>query len=389
MSIRRLSVQDRDALSASQFLRAGIDPVDPNASAALRDQQTRAAELGEQFRNRTMLEIVREIAIKTGGEAHGNDRDMIRAATSGGELSGVFSNVANASLQKSFQEYPDSTDWCRDTLVTSFQTHESYRLAKASNVNRLARGDEAVHAVISDTTESYKVARYAVQFVVDEQDIIDDKFGAFTQIPEQLGQACARVRADLVYSELLANAALGADSVALFHAATHGNLATGGPSALTASSLAAGIVAMATQMEGDAKLNLRPAFLIVPQDLYYTALVLLKSVERIISADSGGTYNPLRSEHIAIRSDDRIGANGVTSPATKTEYTGSATNWFLAANPIQAPTIEVGFLRQTGKKPVLRSWDRREGTWGIGFDCKLDIGVKAMDWRGLYKSEGA
>ena len=36
---------------------------------------------------------------------------------------------------------------------------------------------------------------------------------------------------------------------------------------------------------------------LVPQDLRFTAAILLKSAERIISSASGGTYNPLADEN--------------------------------------------------------------------------------------------
>lgn len=274
MAMHPLSQIDRDMFSASQLIRAGFDPVDPKASDELRKQQTRAAELAEPFADRKMIEILQELTRRCGEEVRGNAQDVVRAAFSTGEASGIFNNIANASLTKAFQEYPDSTDWCRETLVSDYKTHETYRLAAMGNVPQLPRGGTADHAFISDITESYKIARYAQQFVIDEMDIIDDSaFGALEQIPAMMGQACARIRADLAYSELLANAALGADGVALFHN-DHSNLATGGSSALDADSLAAGIVAMATQTEGAARLNLRPAFLVVPQQLFFTALVL-------------------------------------------------------------------------------------------------------------------
>jgi hypothetical protein len=187
-----------------------------------------------------------------------------------------------------------------------------------------------------------------------------------------MGLTAAQLRPNLVYGIVLENATLDVDGVALFDSSTHANYAAassgaGGP--LAADSLQAAIVAMAKQRINGRVLNIKPRFLIVPQDLKFTAGILLKSAERIISTSDGGTYNPLKELEINLVVDD----------------------WVLAARPGEegAKTIEVGYLRGTGRAPRIRSFVLDKGQWGIGWDVSMDIGAKALDFRAMYKAKGS
>ncbi|UCG33292.1 MAG: hypothetical protein JSU68_01425 [Phycisphaerales bacterium] len=375
-------------LAAGVQMRADVDLIEPGASDAQRAAMANLMEQGQRYADMSMLDVCRECIRLDGGRLPHTRIDQVRAAVSGATLASVFTTAVQARMLRSYVEYPDSTDWAGSEDVMDFKTNERMQLGKTAGLQKLARGDTAKHATIGDNKEEYKVARYAKQFVADEMDIIDDRFNVIRQTPAEMGAAARRLRPDLVYSILLANAALGNDSIALFQAATHANYGTTGTT-LAAATLQAGIAAMAKQTQDGVNLNLNPRWLIVPQDLRFTARILLKSAERIIASASGGTLNPLLQEDIEIRMDNRIGAAGVTDPATGTAYTGGAAYWYLAASTTQAPTIIVGYLRGTGRTPVLRSFPLTQGQWGIGWDIKMDIGAKALDYRGLYFATGA
>jgi len=385
------------ALAAGLCHRNSIPVIDPNASDAVRRQQEQTAEAGNRYRDLPLLDVCRESIRLCGGRTPTTRTEIVRhaielsrrAAGSTGSLSNIFSTAVNASLVQAYQEAPDTTQgWVRETDVADFKSNERTMLDKGGNLTRHARGGTANQTTRSDSKEEYKVHRFSGQFQVDEMDIIDDRFDVLRQTPAELGAAAARVRPDMVYYILLANAALGADSVALFDASDHANYGTSG-TALAAPTLQAGIVAMAKQTQSSVNLNLRAQYLLVPQDLRFTAQVLLKSAERVIASSSGGTFNPLRDLNIDLRVDNRLGVAGVTDPITGTAQAGTATNWFLACSPSQGPTIEVGYLSGTGRRPELRQYVLDQGQWGIGWDIKLDLGAKALDYRGLYKATGA
>lgn len=137
-------------------------------------------------------------------------------------------------------------------------------------------------------------------------------------------------------------------------------------------------------------LNIAPEFLIVPQALKWTAMELLNSAGIVIAGTAGsvterGTNNVLQNV-MQLRVDERVGATGVTDPDSGTTYTGTDTNYFLASRP--GRTIRVAYLRGQ-RTPEVRSFTLDRGQWGIGWDIKMDIGAKPVDFRGLVYSTGA
>jgi len=370
-------------LAAGQLMRAGLPVIDSKATQMIQNYQELYAERGKMYSDMTMRDVCAEVLRLQGHHPPRDPGELVRAATSTSALSYVFTNAVNAQLLQAYKDMPDSTEgWVREADVENFKEAERARLTKAGSLTRLPRGGTAEHTAVGEAQATYKIARYAKTFQVDEQDIIDDRFDMLLQVPIEMAAAARRLRPDLVYSLLLSNPTM-ADGIALFDS-NHGNLGEAG-TALAAATLQAGIVAMAAQTEDGVGLNLKAAFLIVPPDLLFTAKTLLESAERV---SSEGTFNPLRDENIVLRSDNRLGTSGVTDPASGTTYAGSATNWFLAASPLLAPTIEVGYLRGTNREPQVRGYELNQGRWGLGWDVHLDIGACVLDHRGLYKATG-
>ena len=323
--------------------------------------------------------------------------EVFRTAVSGSSLASIFTTNFNAAFMSGYMDYTDTTtEWTHSEDVVNFLTREVATMGKFGALEKLGRGQTANDLDINDWKESYKIARYAGKFTLDEQDIINDRFGALEQqSPMDMGLSAAQLRPGLVYSEILNNAALDADGGNLFNATAvttlggHANYGTTG-TALDATPLQAGISAIASQRIKNRPLNLQPRFLIVPQALRWTAEVLLKSQQRIISSASGGTYNPLENLLVPIV-DDRLGVSGVVDPRTGNVVAGSATNWLLACRPGDqgAKTIMVGYLAGSGRAPKIRSYVLDRGQWGIGWDIAMDIGVKALDFRAMYFATGA
>lgn len=392
-----------DALQGAMLLRRST-PLDRPAFGQLRsipdripnwlrldvnhDARQATMENAHRLADLSLVDLCRECVRLDGRTSSANRDDMIRSAVSGGSLTAIFTGVVNAELLSSYTEYPDSTrGWVAETDVPDFKTDERAAMGKFGALSKHARGGEAGHLDIGDSKESSRIARYSGQWVIDEMDIIDDRFGAIEQAsPGEMGNSAAALRPDLIYAILLANAALDADSVALFHS-THANTAT---NALSATNLEAGIAAMGKQRIRARALNVRPRFLLVPQDLRFSADIYLTSAQRFDGSSTGtagGVKNPLAEQGIVAIADDRIGAAGCTDPVTGTAYTGSATNWYLAARPGEngAKTLVCKYRRGTGRMPSIRSWIRDRGTWGIGFDIVHDIGADADDFRGLYR----
>jgi len=362
------------ALRLPQWMRAGIN--DSNRNSIM--------ERGHRFADMSLIDLCAHALRIDGRMPPSGRQELIEAAFSSGTLTNIFTTNVNAMLLMSYNEAGDTTmGWTSSRDVADFKTNERFRLVTGDNLDHLPSGGTADDAHYSDTGESYKISRFAKKFKVDDQDIINDSMDALSLIPSQMGRAAARLRPDLVYALLFANGNL-ADGVALFHA-NHGNLTTS--AALAAATLQAGITAIETQTENGVNLNLRPSHLIVPSDLKFTGSQLINSAELrdTTSSTEYGTRNPIQDENLTMVSDSRL-SNGVTHPVTGTAYSGETADWYLAA--AGAHTIEVGYLRGTGRVPMVRTYRLSEGQWGIGYDVKMDIGAKPLDYRGLYRGEG-
>ena len=58
-------------------------------------------------------------------------------------------------------------------------------------------------------------------------------------------------------------------------------------------------------------------------------------------------------------------------------------------DPREGPTILVAYLSGTGRRPVIRSYVLDKGEWGIGWDCKMDVGGAFENFHGMLKSSGS
>lgn len=352
--------------------------------------RNRFMEAAHHYAQMSMIDVARESIRLSGRDAPHDRDDMIRAAFSGGgNLTNIFTTNVNAVLLTSYMEAGDSTaGWVKEEDVPDYKTNERPRVLIGDGLKALPRNQEAAHTSFSDIVESYKVKKYARQFEIDEQDMIDDNFGIFNETPAAFGAAAARLRPDLVYGAIiLANPTLSATGVALF-SDTNDNLQ--GSSALTAPTLSSGLAMMRLFRENSQNLNFLATHLIVPPTLEDLAVELTASPN--ITIARGGTtdttlirgnVNALNRRGLEIVAEARL-ENGVTNPADDSAQSGSASTWYLAC--ADAHTIIVGYLAGSGRAPKVRATPLDKGRWGMNWDVELSIGVKALDWKGFVKS---
>jgi hypothetical protein len=365
------------------------------------------ADNGDRLRSMSAPDIYRECVRHDTGRTYStveeaigrvrSDREMGRAATSGGTLSYVFGTNIYAKLVEGWNDVGDSTaGWCDEEDVPNFLSQEEIMLDMDGRPDQHSSGMTANDATISDSHETYRAYRFSKKASVDEIDIINDRLGAVMKIPVMMGKQFRRMRPNLVYSTLLSNPDLVKDATAVFHA-DHSNL---GDAALDATGLQTGLEAMAGQRDAQEQvLDIHARWLIVPSALSYSAAALLNSVAlaKTHATTDEPNYMPVNpvgpqilkqvnGDTLTLVSDDRIGATGCWNPMTKAMQTGSATNWFLSASGNQG--VRVLYRRGTNRMPALRNYVLSQGQWGIGWDMLFDIGCKIMAGKELYKSSG-
>lgn len=403
-----------DTLAALCMRRANLNPVEHacrnvhgvlfDRSPSQQDTLEQAAERSERYQYLRPWEIVREAAIRGGTNVGHSPQALFDAlstratAMSTANIANVFTTTFSASLLRSYNEYPDTTQWCMANYnLPDFNSHEHPRVLLGENMSLHARGGEAEHTTYSDKMEEYKAHRYSKQFVVDEMDIMDDhRFNVLmTNTPADFGRMAARVRPDLVYSILFANAAL-ADTGALFNATAvttaggHANLTTS--AAIAAATLKAGLTKLNTMTENGKILApcIQP-FLLTGETTHWTAAELNESA-KVLAFDQEDTTSSVIGDKNVLAGvvrpikDARIDL-GVADPSTDyvTTRTSTATDWYLIANPQDRHTVEVGYVQGTNGRPTIRSKVLDGGQWGVSWDVKLDIGAKALDYLGMQK----
>jgi phage major head subunit gpT-like protein len=226
---------------------------------------------------------------------------------------------------------------------------------------------------MKDGAETYAVLTYGRIVALSRQAIINDDLRGFDRLVSAFGNSSRRLENRTVYAQLTANAPLS-DTVALFHA-NHANLQTGAGSALQMSALTAARAAMRVQKGyQNEELNVVPNFLICPAALEQAAYQLTSS-----------QYVPAKSSDV---NEFRFGGRTALTPIIEPILdASSATAWYMASDSNQIDTVEYCYL-DGAEGPVIET-DAGFDVDGISYKCRLDFAAKAVDYRGLYKANGA
>jgi len=352
---------------------------------------TKIDDNGRQYRGMSLLEIGRDFLEAHGVNTRGQDRmelagQMLHFRSGGmhgtSDFSSLFANVANKRLRNAYDENPGTyAMWARRAPnAPDFKSLSVVQLSGAPDLLQTNEHGEFKYGKMTDGAESYAVLTYGRIVSLTRQAIINDDLRAFERLVTAFGFSARRLENRTVYSQLTANAAL-ADTGLLFNstavttAGGHANLQTGAGSALQLASLTAGRTAMRLQkgMAGE-ELALAPSYLIVPAALEQTAYQL-----------TSNQYTPATQSAVnEFRTGGRTALEAIVEPLLDAN---SATAWYLAAASSQVDTVEYCYL-DGAEGPVIESQIGFE-TDGISYKCRLDFAAKAIDFRGLAKSNGA
>jgi len=285
------------------------------------------------------------------------------------DFGSILATVAQRGLSTGYAEAEETFDlWTGTGYAGDFRPINRVDLGLFPNLDKVGEGGEYSYATVGDSGVAVQVATYGKMFAISRQAIVNDDLDQFTKIPRLMGRAAKRTIGGLVYGIINANPNMQ-DTIPLFHA-SHGNLAGTG-AVMSETSLGAARAAMARQTDAAGiatGIGVVPKFLLVPPELLDLAFKL--TTAETTPGDAGRPPNAVRN---------------IATPISDGRLTGSA--WYLAADPAQTDTIEVTYLNGN-KEPVL---EQRQG-WsvdGAEFKIRIDAGVKALHWRGLYKNPGA
>jgi phage head maturation protease len=323
------------------------------------------------FRHARLVDMARDcLEVRGTRTSHLSPSQIIDRAHTTSDFPQLLQGAGNRVLRQSYDSYAGGLKRiCRPSTVRDFRAKQLLMLGEAPTLLKVNEHGEFKHGSMAEGKESYALATYGRIFGITRQSMVNDDLQAFGSMAVKLGRAAAEFEAKFLVDLLTSNPTM-TDTVALFHA-SHGNLATGGASALQSSSLVTARTAMRLQKGLDATtpVDVTPRYLVVPAALEQTGLQLIAT----ITPGSISDVNPF-SGKLELVVDPRLDAV-------------SATAWYLAADPGTIDTLEYAYLDGEEGPQVFTS----EG-WeidGIEFKVREDFGAGAIDWRGLYKANGA
>jgi phage major head subunit gpT-like protein len=380
---RRDAVGD-DVIEAAVAVAGGLENIDKH----YKPEVLEAA--GRQYRHGLHLSDLLMVYARRGGYAgtsvKANLGAALRAAfevapniqaagswgpSTGGGLSGVLSNVANKFLRAGFESVDQGWRPVAATRsVSDFKAITTYSLTGGMTYEKVAPGGEIKHGQVGAETYTNQIDTYGRMIGLDRRDIINDDLGALTQVGRRLGRGGALKINDVFWTAFLNNSS--------FFTAGRNNLVT--TNALSLAGLDAANAKFLTQTDPDgAPLGVMPKILLVPPGLWSTASTLMSSTSLV----SGATTTPGTPSNNVWAGMFRVVTSPYMANATYTGY--SATTWYLLADPMDMPTVEVAFLNGN-ETPTVETADADFGMLGIALRGYHDFGVSMQEYRGGVKN---
>ena len=330
-----------------------------------------AAPGANELRGHSLVELARESLQREGLQANfGDNMELARQAiNSTSTFPAIMSNLANKSVMTGFNEAETTFQiWAGKGSNRDFKEAARYALSEAGNLELVPEGGQFPQDVFGEASARTKVATYGKIFSLTRQAIINDDLGLFSKIATKYGSAAKRLVNKMVYAQLTGNVKMQ-DNIALFDT-KHGNVAGTGE-ALSVKAIAKAITAMRRQkgITGDATLNITPKYLVVPPELEMAAYQIVNSTAAVDGVNSG-VVNPYKGRFVVVADAE------LTDPDA----------WYLVADASQHDTIEVTYLNgvETPRLETRQGFD----VDGIEYKVAFDVGVDAIDFRGLYKNAG-
>lgn len=298
----------------------------------------------------------------------------IAAASTTIDIGGILSNVANKFLLDGF--FSVERTWrniCAVRNVSDFKTVTSYRLIGKDQYELVQPGGEIKQGSLGQETYSNKADTYGLILSIDRRDIINDDLGAITTVPRKLGRGSGLKINDVFWTVFLNNAA--------FFVAGNKNYQAGANTVLNIDGLTLADVMFNDQVDGDGKpIGIMPAILLVPTALNAIGTQLYKSLE--LRDNTTNAKTPVGNPHVG-----RFRVE-VSRYLANAQYTGNSSKaWYLLAEPVDLPVIEVAFLNGQ-ESPTIETAEADFNQLGIKMRGYHDFGVALQDPRGGAKSKG-
>ncbi|XXJ20010.1 hypothetical protein ACR42D_10775 [Desulfovibrio caledoniensis] len=367
-------------------LQSGVDEADKFRMAAvdgvlfrMGQREEKPAPGFEEFRGLSVSDLARMCLERSGVNTRGLVKKQLAAqvltlsgSTSSSDFGAIFMDVANKRMLKAYNAAPETwRPWVNIVTATDFKDMYGMALSDAPELLLVGENGEYKTGEFKDSQESFRVKTYGRIVHLTRTMIINDDLRAFSKIPRAFGAAAKRKSADIVYGLITSNPKM-ADGEALFSAA-HRNLMSTDKGVVSSDTLSAARTKFKAQKDVNGqRLDMVPAFLLIPNEQETSSEVLLRSMALPTENMSSGVHNPWNGKLTPI-AEGRLSDHSVTA-------------WYLVGDPSQVDTIDVAYL-DGDEQPYIEEHVEFERD-ALGIKCRFDFGAGVMDTKGFLKNPG-
>jgi phage major head subunit gpT-like protein len=352
-------VKSGKVIEAALCLQGGL----PNADKAF---DARTLEAADKIKRTTSIgEVLIEAARANGytGSSRisaANAEPVLKAAFATHDISNLLGALVNKFLLNGFNAVESS--WQEVSAVRSVNDFKAINLLRLNGdmkFRKVGNAGELKVAQASDTRRSVAADTYGISTQLTRQDMINDDLNALSQIPQRMGRGAALAMNEAIWSEFQSS------NSSYYQAAT----AAAG-NALSLSSLKTATTAFRKLTDPDGNpLGIAPRVLLVPPELEITAAELMTSALLI----SGNTTkepnaNVLQGRYRVVVSN----------------YLTSASTWWLAADSVDLPALDVVFLNGQ-QAPTIEQVAPDYQLLGVAIRGFFDFGVTKSESLSCYR----
>jgi phage major head subunit gpT-like protein len=292
--------------------------------------------------------------------SEGNCREVLKAAFATHSISTILSATYGKFLLNGFTAV--ESNWDRIASVRSVSDYKSVtgvRVTGGFEFEPVGPTGELKSADAGEETRSIKADLYGRLSSISMVDLVNDDLGALTQVSARLGRGAA-LRLNKVFW-----AAFEASNASYYAKET---AAAGNAFSLT--SLRTATASYRKLKDGDGNvLGVAPRILLVPSDLELPAAEIMSSSLLITGSDTvRGNANVLAGRYQVVGSS----------------YLSSASTWWLCADPMDLPAMEVAFLGGQ-RQPVVESAEADFNQLGVQIRGHFSFGVAKGEKNGAYR----
>lgn len=315
------TVADTDVIRAALAMHFGFQHVEKTYSPEV-------LEAAHRMRPRHILDIA-EANLRAGGgyKSSYSPMELITAsAPATSTFSSLMADTANQELAQVYRALPSvARRISRSVPVPDFRKQSHIQLSPTNLRAEAVGADGEIHSVVlGDRVYTVQADTYAKGVSVTRKDLINDRVGAFAQLPQALAIGALTSLERTFFTLLLSNPSS-------FFSAGNGNYLSGAGSALSVSAMNAAVAAMREQTNPDGDpIYTQPAFVVVPPALEATAAQLYQSTEVVIgggdtSTSQQPTANPHRGKYEPLTAPYLAASVGLSG--------ASDTAWYLVSEP--------------------------------------------------------